>query len=306
MTESFFYLKTLTLKRSDSTEPAVSNMETGEVSQDDEETFASQFGLGKKKTKSYPFRQCLFAHWFKIFLTALVLGVIVGLVLVDIRTNRSLDSTEMKVSELKSVIKGDEKSINNLITNIDILTIKSQIVVIKNELKEVKDENVKLSSNITNMAEELRKSNQKSKDMFSIFFKESNITLCSKDGNKVISPVGGIFKLEITARAKGGLYADENIFKIKKNNNLLAGGIVKVSKKEMVKDNLVKCFPSDPRNVLDCVVVDHVMIVKLDEGDEIAAIEEDRHAGRVVKTNICLQKTELQIPDGLESVIITH
>ena len=47
MTESFFYLKTLTLKRSDSTEPAVSNMETGEVSQDDEETFASQFGLGK-------------------------------------------------------------------------------------------------------------------------------------------------------------------------------------------------------------------------------------------------------------------
>ena len=118
----------------------------------------------------------------------------------------------------------------------------------------------------------------------------------------MISPVGGIFTLEITARAKGGLYAEENIFKVKRNNNLLDGGIVKVSKKEMLKDNLVKCFPSDPRNVLDCVEVVHVMIVKLDEGDEIAAIEEERHAGRVVKTNICLQKTELQIPDGLESV----
>jgi septal ring factor EnvC (AmiA/AmiB activator) len=127
-------------------------METGEVS--DEETFASQFGLGKKKTKDYPFRQCLFEHWFKILLIVLVLGVIIGLVLVDIRTNRSLDSTEMKVSELKRVIKGDEKSINSLITNIDILTIKSQIVVIKNELKEVKDENAALSANISNLAEE--------------------------------------------------------------------------------------------------------------------------------------------------------
>merc|ERR1712129_71643 len=91
-----------------------SNMETGEASTEDEETFAAQLGFGNKKTRSYPLRQCLYAHWFKLLLIALVIGTIIGLVLVDIRTNRSLDSTENRVSELKRVIKGDEKSIDNL------------------------------------------------------------------------------------------------------------------------------------------------------------------------------------------------
>jgi len=170
----------------------------------------------------------------------------------------------------------------------------------------VKHDNNELSKEVENLSEELEKSNNKSEDMFRIFFNESNITLCARDGKTLTAPVGGNFRLEVSARAKGGLYAKENIFKLKKNNYFLDGGTVKVSKKEMLKSSLVKCFPSDPRNVLDCVDVVHVMIVKLDEGDEIAAIEEERHAGRVVEKSICMQKTDLSIPDGLESVIVTH
>merc|ERR1712217_416203 len=178
------------------TEPTVANMETGEETTQEEPTLVSQYPFGSVKKQKIQFTQCLVSHWFKIILTSLVVGTTIGLALVDIQTNQGLTSIRNKVTQLKSVVRTDEKNMDNLIRKDDILTMKKQIESMRNEMKQ---ESKELSSNVSDIAKELRKVKDNYKDMFRVFFTESNITLCARDGKTLATPVGGVFKFKISA-----------------------------------------------------------------------------------------------------------
>jgi len=294
MNESFFILKTLSLKRSEAR--IIDNV-------DENEQGTRTHSYKKNKSK---FDSCV-RYWFQILVAASVLGTITGLILVKNWTENKIDGLGVEVSHLKTVITGNKKGTSNLTRSIDKLTLRNQITALKNSMNEIKRVNARLSDNMTQLAEQQEKSIAERRHLFKIFFIESNTTLCSQDRKTLISPVKDTFKLEIKAVAKGHLYAGETIFKVVKNSMMLNGGSVKVTQNSLEKNNLVKCVPSDPRNIRECIMLKHDMLLELDEGEELRVEEVPfLHVGRLIDITICMTKSKINIPLGLYSVNVTH
>merc|ERR1712142_1265343 len=114
MNESFFILKTLSLKRSE--DKIIDNF-------DDNEDGTRMHSYEKKKAKILSCAR----YWFQILLAASVLGSITGLILVKNWTENKIDGLGVEVSDLKTVIKGNEKDASDLTRSIDKLTLRNQL-----------------------------------------------------------------------------------------------------------------------------------------------------------------------------------
>lgn len=87
------------------------------------------------------------------------------------------------------------------------------------------------------------------------------------------------------------------------------GGVLRVDEEKATKS--VKGWIKELRKTKDMkkvreVQVERMLLVKLQEGDEVRAVEEKQVEGRLRSRTLCLEWSREEVPAGRQSVILTH
>jgi len=272
--ETIFNLRNLTVNRS--------GQDSTEILENEDSEPERRISPSKKKSSAV-----------KITLALVLLCGVVGMVCVEIQTRDLMRSYHHRILSLEETVRNSNATSKQKYK--DLRSLEEDLRAIKSETEDFEE---KLESDFDNVK-------QISSSQLKTFIQESNMTLCTLDKNRIHFPVNGNYKLWMTLVVTGHIYAEEQIAKLKLNNNTIVGGVVKVSAEEVADEkNEGKCEEYQHRS--KCFRIKHAMLIRAKAGDEITVVKDDRNTGVIVKEKICIKFSDISLPDNVISTVITH
>ena len=233
---------------------------------------------------------------YSVFIILTVMGTLVATLCLYIQTEQNLKENSIRIMSLEQLLKqrDDDNSISNL---------RSSVRLLQHGFNMAKDTSKMFALNVTQQLQMMKHS---SALVMKNLLRESNLTLCSEQERRISVPVAATYKVTINLLVKGDLQSGEEVATVTAGDTTLDGGSIKVRDIETDPDWRVACTGAGEGSAASCSQVDHAMVAKLGDNEEVRLVPGHRHLQDIVDVRICLKLTNIKLPKGVTSTSVSH
>jgi len=231
-------------------------------------------------------------HTLNVMFLLLLLGCTVALIFVYNANSVNIENQNHRLVALEKLMHRKDSG-----------KVSSSIDPVKKELKTLEHKFISSINKVfvENITAEIKNLKENYVSQMKGFLLEANLSLCLENRRKLTVPVAGNYKLFVTLSVKGHIYPGEDIASIKLSNSSISGGNIKISKDEADSPK-VACNTS--AKTRECHEVQHAMIIHINTGDEINISYNQKHS--IENNKMCLKYTDVSLPGGVISTVISH
>ena len=233
---------------------------------------------------------------YSVFIILTVMGTLVATLCLYIQTEQNLKENSIRLMSLEQLLK--QRDNDNSISN-----LRSSVRFLQHGFNTAKDTNKMFALNVT---QQLQMMKQSSALVVKTLLRESNLTLCSDTERRISVPVAATYKVTIKLLVKGDLLSGEEVATVTAGDTTLDGGSIKVRDIETDPDWRVACPGAGEGSAASCSQVDHAMVAKLGDIEELRLVPGSRHLQDIVDVRICLKLTNIKLPKGVTSTSVSH
>jgi hypothetical protein len=255
-----------------------------------------------------PLRSRCRQHLPKLLVVVMLVGLAFVLFELNLQLRNRVAKNEEKVTRLKHILKLDETSFSDFQSKVTTAEqTKSQFSEMSAGMEELKLELEAMKIAIQFLTEQLNKTRGQNAAMFRLVLKEANLTLCSDETDgEVTVPTAGVFRLKFSALVSnmtGQIYKGVKLFSLQRNGEDVEGGEAGVPGRNETAHPIQELV--DPNaECSECRVL-RILLLRLEAGDTVRAAAVSPGA-RVTTSRLCLTRSGLTLPEGRDSVTLTH
>ncbi|XP_023326430.1 uncharacterized protein LOC111699902 isoform X2 [Eurytemora carolleeae] len=266
--ETFFNLKTLTIRRTPEHNPGyLMNPETLSYLGDIGDNTSPNHGILSRASSMTMLGSTLnlvrrnirsILGLLMFSLNLVLLGVLFSTSQEDIsRNSRIIHNLEIRLDNITGSWDREE-SLRTVL--VDVSYQQTQLNNLRTSLSE---KEVELDE-LRNMLKEEKMMQNKTLDSL---IRESDILLCKGSKNELRAVVRGVYRVQFQAKVHGDTYTNRKMFEIRKNSKLLeVGGTLRF---QANNNETVVCNKDNTRELKQCYNMEEIILVELDAGDSL-------------------------------------